>query len=286
MKELQKINSIMERLSALERKLGDCGKLCVEKQNELYREFFTIVSELMPIVNNCLMTSRFFNVDATTSRKFSVKIQERVSGSVTREMAEQLVAMSNKTKRKKALLVTANQLSGRVDFQVRQGGRVLVNDAFVGRSFSPYSMKYDVDADDQDISISWKSETAGIVLTAELLSDDKNDVQHHLDEKNHISEICMKPRSGMTLLSRTLAAGFSAPEKRVLLVVPEDADIRPLNGCDVISAKTLHTRVIPVPDVVIIDDVEKCKSVSSTATIKRILRCSSSAVVFRKQLHN
>ncbi|MCV4655249.1 hypothetical protein OFM13_28310, partial [Escherichia coli] len=106
MKELQKINSIMERLSALERKLDDCGKLCVEKQNELYREFFTIVSELMPIVNNCLMTSRFFNVDATTSRKFSVKIQERVSGSVTREMAEQLVAMSNKTKRKKALLVT------------------------------------------------------------------------------------------------------------------------------------------------------------------------------------
>ncbi|HHU8259185.1 TPA: DUF4406 domain-containing protein [Escherichia coli] len=87
-------------------------------------------------------------------------------------------------------------------------------------------------------------------------------------------------------LSRTLAAGFSAPEKRVLLVVPEDADIRPLNGCDVISAKTLHTRVIPVPDVVIIDDVEKCKSVSSTATIKRILRCSTSAVVFRKQLHN
>lgn len=55
-----------------------------------------------------------------------MKIQERVSGSVTREMAEQLVAMSNKTKRKKALLVTANQLSGRVDFQVRQGGRVLV----------------------------------------------------------------------------------------------------------------------------------------------------------------
>ncbi|MCQ6688327.1 hypothetical protein [Shigella flexneri] len=40
MKELQKINSIMERLSALERKLDDCGKLCVEKQNELYREFF------------------------------------------------------------------------------------------------------------------------------------------------------------------------------------------------------------------------------------------------------
>lgn len=40
-------------------------------------------------------------------------------------------------------------------------------------------MKYDVDADDQDISISWKSETAGIVLTAELLNDDKNDVQHH-----------------------------------------------------------------------------------------------------------
>lgn len=81
-------------------------------------------------------------------------------------------------------------------------------------------------------------------------------------------------------MSRTLAAGFSAPEKRVLLVVPEDADIRPLNGCDVISAKTLHTRVIPVPDVVIIDDVEKCKSVSSTATIKRILRCSTSTVVF------
>ncbi|EPB0001993.1 hypothetical protein ACQ9RZ_004477 [Escherichia coli] len=99
-----KINSIMERLSALERKLDDCGKLCVEKQNELYREFFTIVSELMPIVNNCLMTSRFFNVDATTSRKFSVKIQERVSGSVTREMAEQLVAMRNKTKRKKHCL--------------------------------------------------------------------------------------------------------------------------------------------------------------------------------------
>ncbi|WP_250943936.1 hypothetical protein [Escherichia coli] len=49
----------------------------------------------------------------------------------------------------------------------------------------------------------------------------------------------MKPRSGMTLLSRTLAAGFSAPEKRVLLVVPEDADIRPLNGCDVISAKNI-----------------------------------------------
>ncbi|OCS63789.1 hypothetical protein BBZ52_27190, partial [Escherichia coli] len=207
-------------------------------------------------------------------------------GSVTREMAEQLVAMSNKTKRKKALLVTANQLSGRVDFQVRQGGRVLVNDAFVGRSFSPYSMKYDVDADDQNISIYWKSETAGIVLTAELLSDDKSDVQHHLDEKNHISEICMKPHSGMTLLSRTLAAGFSAPEKRVLLIVPEDADIRPLNGCDVISAKTLHTRIMPVPDVVIIDDIEKCNSVSSTATIKRILRCSSSAVVFRKQLHN
>ncbi|EOC3875762.1 hypothetical protein ACI3RN_005204, partial [Escherichia coli] len=219
---------------------------------------------------------------------FTVKIQERVSGSVTREMAEQFVAMSNKTKRKKALLVTVNQLSGRVDFQVRQGGRILVNDTFVGRSFSPYSMKYDVDADadDQDISISWKSETAGVVLTAELLSDDKSDVQHHLDEKNHISEICMKPRSGMTLLSRTLAAGFSAPEKRVLLVVPEDADIRPLNGCDVISAKTLHTRIMPVPDVVIIDDIEKCKSVSSTATIKRILRCSSSAVVFRKQLHN
>ncbi|MEY8921365.1 hypothetical protein [Escherichia coli] len=63
MKELQKINSIMEVLSALERKLDDRGKLCVEKQNELYREFFTIVSELMPIVNNCLMTSRFFNVD-------------------------------------------------------------------------------------------------------------------------------------------------------------------------------------------------------------------------------
>ncbi len=147
-------------------------------------------------------------------------------------------------------------------------------------------MKYDVDADDQDISISWKSETAGIVLTAELLSDDKNDGQHHLDEKNHISEICMKPRSGMTLLSRTLAAGFSATEKRVLLVVPEDADIRPLNGCDVISAKTLHTRIMPVPDVVIIDDIEKCKSVSSTATIKRILRCSTSAVVFQKQLHN
>ncbi|EPR5291191.1 hypothetical protein ACU6IQ_005593, partial [Escherichia coli] len=183
MKELQKINSIMERLSALERKLDDCGKLCVEKQNELYREFFTIVSELMPIVNNCLMTSRFFNVDATTSRNFTVKIQERVSGSVTREMAEQFVAMSNKTKRKKALLVTVNQLSGRVDFQVRQGGRILVNDTFVGRSFSPYSMKYDVDADadDQDISISWKSETAGVVLTAELLSDDKSDVQHHLD---------------------------------------------------------------------------------------------------------
>lgn len=184
------------------------------------------------------------------------------------------------------MLVTVNQLSGRVDFQVRQGGRVLVNDAFVGRCFSPYSMKYDVDADDQDISISWKSETAGIVLTAELLSDDKNDGQHHLDEKNHISEVCMKPRSGMTLLSRTLAAGFSATEKRVLLVVPEDADIRPLNGCDVISAKTLHTRIMPVPDVVIIDDIEKCKSVSSTATIKRILRCSTSAVVFQKQLHN
>lgn len=114
----------------------------------------------------------------------------------------------------------------------------------------------------------------------------KNDGQHHFDEKNHISEICMKPRSGMTLLSRTLAAGFSAPGKRVLLVVPEDSDIRPLNGCDVISAKTLHTRAIPVLDVVIIDDVEKCKSVSSTATIKRILRCSTSAVVFRKQLHN
>ncbi|GDA49982.1 MULTISPECIES: hypothetical protein [Escherichia] len=280
MQELQKINSIMERLSALERKLDDCGKLCVEKLNELYREFFTIVSELMPIVNNCLMSSRYF------TENVNVKLLERIAGDVTREMAEQFVAMNNKTKRKKALLVTANQLSGRVDFQVRQGGRVLVNDAFVGRSFSPYSMKYDVDADDQDISISWKSETAGIVLTAELLSDDKNDVQHHLDEKNHISEICMKPRSGMTLLSRTLAAGFSAPEKRVLLVVPEDADIRPLNGCDVISAKTLHTRAIPVPDVVIIDDVEKCKSVSSTATIKRILRCSSSAVVFRKQLHN
>ncbi|HCN9279420.1 TPA: hypothetical protein N6707_004594 [Escherichia coli] len=280
MQELQKINSIMERLSALERKLDDCGKLCVEKLNELYREFFTIVSELMPIVNNCLMSSRYF------TENVNVKLLERIAGDVTREMAEQFVAMNNKTKRKKALLVTANHLSGRVDFQVRQGGRVLVNDAFVGRSFSPYSMKYDVDADDQDISISWKSETAGIVLTAELLSDDKNDVQHHLDEKNHISEICMKPRSGMTLLSRTLAAGFSAPEKRVLLVVPEDADIRPLNGCDVISAKTLHTRAIPVPDVVIIDDVEKCKSVSSTATIKRILRCSSSAVVFRKQLHN
>ena len=42
MKELQKVNSIMERLSALERKLDDCGKLCVEKQNELYRDFFTI----------------------------------------------------------------------------------------------------------------------------------------------------------------------------------------------------------------------------------------------------
>ncbi|HAW1332709.1 TPA: hypothetical protein JLM01_004348 [Escherichia coli] len=280
MKELQKINSLMERLSALERKLDDCGKLCVEKPNELYREFFTIVSELMPIVNNCLMSSRYF------TENVNVKLLERIAGDVTREMAEQFVAMNNKTKRKKALLVTANQLSGRVDFQVRQGGRVLVNDAFVGRSFSPYSMKYDVDTDDQDISISWKSETAGIVLTAELLSDDKNDVQHHLDEKNHISEICMKPRSGMTLLSRTLAAGFSAPEKRVLLVVPEDADIRPLNGCHVISAKTLHTRAIPVPDVVIIDDVEKCKSVSSTATIKRILRCSSSAVVFRKQLHN
>lgn len=280
MKELQKINSLMERLSALERKLDDCGKLCVEKLNELYREFFTIVSELMPIVNNCLMSSRYF------TENVNVKLLERIAGDVTREMAEQFVAMNNKTKRKKALLVTVNQLSGRVDFQVRQGGRVLVNDAFVGRSFSPYSMKYDVDADDQDISISWKSETAGIVLTAELLSDDKNDVQHHLDEKNHISEICMKPRSGMTLLSRTLAAGFSAPEKRVLLVVPEDADIRPLNGCHVISAKTLHTRAIPVPDVVIIDDVEKCKSVSSTATIKRILRCSSSAVVFRKQLHN
>ncbi|WP_413177675.1 hypothetical protein [Escherichia coli] len=210
MKELQKINSIMERLSALERKLDDCGELCVEKQNELYREFFTIVSELMPIVNNCLMTSRFFNVDATakTSRNFTVKIQGRVSGSVTREMAEQLVAMSNKTKRKKVLLVTANQLLGRVDFQVRQGGRVLLNDAFVGRSFSPYSMKYDVDADDQDISISWKSETAGIVLTAELLSDDKNDGQHHLDEKNHISEICMKPRSGMTFCHELLLLAF------------------------------------------------------------------------------
>ncbi|HIC7907696.1 hypothetical protein MLO01_22795 [Escherichia coli] len=280
MKELQKINSIMERLSALERKLDDCGELCVEKQNELYREFFTIVSELMPIVNNCLMSSRYF------TENVNVKLLERIAGDVTREMAEQFVAMSNKTKRKKALLVTANQLLGRVDFQVRQGGRVLVNDAFVGRCFSPYSMKYDVDADDQDISISWKSETAGIVLTAELLSNDKNDGQHHFDEKNHISEICMKPRSGMTLLSRTLAAGFSAPGKRVLLVVPEDSDIRPLNGCDVISAKTLHTRAIPVLDVVIIDDVEKCKSVSSTATIKRILRCSKSAVVFRKQLHN
>ncbi|EHO0059986.1 TPA: hypothetical protein ACIYJU_004370 [Escherichia coli] len=280
MKELQKINSIMERLSALERKLDDCGELCVEKQNELYREFFTIVSELMPIVNNCLMSSRYF------TENVNVKLPERIAGDVTREMAEQFVAMSNKTKRKKALLVTANQLLGRVDFQVRQGGRVLVNDAFVGRCFSPYSMKYDVDADDQDISISWKSETAGIVLTAELLSNDKNDGQHHFDEKNHISEICMKPRSGMTLLSRTLAAGFSAPGKRVLLVVPEDSDIRPLNGCDVISAKTLHTRAIPVLDVVIIDDVEKCKSVSSTATIKRILRCSTSAVVFRKQLHN
>ncbi|HCQ2341951.1 TPA: hypothetical protein OHN49_002016 [Escherichia coli] len=280
MKELQKINSIMERLSALERKLDDCEELCVEKQNELYREFFTIVSELMPIVNNCLMSSRYF------TENVNVKLLERIAGDVTREMAEQFVAMSNKTKRKKALLVTANQLLGRVDFQVRQGGRVLVNDAFVGRCFSPYSMKYDVDADDQDISISWKSETAGIVLTAELLSNDKNDGQHHFDEKNHISEICMKPRSGMTLLSRTLAAGFSAPGKRVLLVVPEDSDIRPLNGCDVISAKTLHTRAIPVLDVVIIDDVEKCKSVSSTATIKRILRCSTSAVVFRKQLHN
>lgn len=46
-------------------------------------------------------------------------------------------------------------------------------------------MKYDVDADDQDISISWKSETAGIVLTAELLSNDKNDGQHHFDEKSY-----------------------------------------------------------------------------------------------------
>lgn len=74
---------------------------CVLKSKMSFTGNFTIVSELMPIVNNCLMTSRFFNVDATTSRKFSVKIQERVSGSVTREMAEQLVAMSNKTKRKR-----------------------------------------------------------------------------------------------------------------------------------------------------------------------------------------
>ncbi|MCQ6645014.1 hypothetical protein NO373_00555 [Escherichia coli] len=32
-----------------------------------------------------------------------MKIQEKVSGSVTREMAEQLVAMSNKTKKKKGI---------------------------------------------------------------------------------------------------------------------------------------------------------------------------------------
>ncbi len=274
---VEKIDSIMDRFCALERKLADCGKLCAEKQNELYQEFFTIVTELMPVINKCLMTSRFFNVDAT------VKLPERITGSVAREMAEQLVAMSTKIKRKKTLLVTVNQFAGRVDFQVRQGGRVLVNDAFVGRCFNSYSMKYDVDVDDQDISISWKSETAGTVLTAELLTDDKNDGQHHLNEHNHISEICMKPRSGMTLLSRTLAAGFSAPGKRVVLIVPEDVDTQPLYGCDVISAKTLHTRSIPDLDVVIVDDIEQCKSVASVDTIKRILRCSASAVVFRKQ---
>lgn len=66
------------------------------------------------------MSSRYF------TENVNVKLLERIAGDVTREMAEQFVAMSNKTKRKKALLVTANQLLGRVDFQVRQGGRVLV----------------------------------------------------------------------------------------------------------------------------------------------------------------
>ncbi len=85
----------------------------------------------------------------------------------------------------------------------------------------------------------------------------------------------------MTVLSRTLLLSFSA----VALVVPEDADIRSLNGCDVWNAKNIAYACVPlVPDVVIIDDDEKCKSVSSTAAIKRILRCCASTVVFQKQL--
>ncbi|EPG7344446.1 hypothetical protein [Citrobacter freundii] len=62
---VEKIDSIMDRFSALERKLADCEKLCAEKQNELYQEFFTIVTELMPIIYECLMTSRFFAVGVT-----------------------------------------------------------------------------------------------------------------------------------------------------------------------------------------------------------------------------
>ncbi|WP_252384347.1 hypothetical protein [Escherichia coli] len=65
---VEKIDSIMDRFSALECKLADCEKLCAEKQNELYQEFFSIVTELMPVINECLMTSRFFAVGATACK--------------------------------------------------------------------------------------------------------------------------------------------------------------------------------------------------------------------------
>ncbi|MHC6285494.1 hypothetical protein [Escherichia coli] len=92
-----------------------------EKQNELYRRIFTkIVSELMPIVNNCLMTSRFLMSMLYIQKLFCENSEKEFLVSVTREMAEHLVAMSNKTKRKKALLVT--QISFSISFQSQRVG--------------------------------------------------------------------------------------------------------------------------------------------------------------------